>query len=189
MKNPPSKVTKCIMILFIIFIFHGLVSCKTKQKTTEREKEKIVSTLQEKSIDKTILDIKTDSFAKKGSSHIFTNENQSLELTQADPNKKIIVEDEKGNKLHITGANAVLKNNKETSTKKDTSNVAVSKTDKSKLDKSKETKTSDKKESSKRNTNSDVKTTSIWMWVTIGLVAIVIIGLVVFKKQIPFLNR
>lgn len=184
MRKPPSKFAKITIVAFIIFVIIGLTSCKTKQKATEREKEKAVSTLQEKGIDKTVNDIKTDSFAKKGSSYIFASDSQSLELMQADPNKKITVEDEKGNKLHITGANAIIKNSKKTATKKDTSAVGFTQTDKSKLHKVSEKNTSDEKVTVTRTANSNVKTTSIWMWFTLGFLLLIIILLVAFRKRL-----
>lgn len=179
-----SKLEKSLSIIIISLMVLMVFGCKTKDKVTERERIKTVSALEEKKIDQTHNDIKIDSFAKKGSASIKITDNQSLELTQADPDKKIIVEDSNGNKLQITGANAVLKNNKETVNAKDTTEITLTKKDLSKNDKSEEKSAFDKNETQKRTSDSKVKTTSVWMWAAIGIIALAAIGLFAFRKKL-----
>ena len=161
-----------IIITLFLFVFFG---CKTKHKIIEREKEITETKLEEKAIDKSINDIKIDSFAKKGSNHIITSDLKSIELTQADSDKTITLEDNKGFKMTIKGANAIIKESKESQTKKDSSEVKVFKSDKSETTNSSSTKEDSKSNIVQRKSDSDVETTSTWLWVLMIIGAAILI--------------
>ncbi|AXP79188.1 hypothetical protein CJ739_88 [Mariniflexile rhizosphaerae] len=192
MKSILKKITIGTIVVWLSYIFIMLLmlfilGCKTKQKTIEREKESIISNLEQKGIKITNNDIKIDSFAKKGSSVFKVNDNQTLELTQADSSKTITLEDEKGNKLKIKGANATIKNEKTITSQQDSLVVDLSKKDKTKTKNESQLKKEDSKDSVKRKADSDVKTTSIWLWIVIAGVVIIIV-LFYIKKKTSFLN-
>lgn len=167
---------KLIPILIILL----LVGCKTKQKFVEREAVKI-ERVQETKKDSTVQkDIKTDSIVEKATNTIKITKNTDIELTQADPNKTIILEDSEGKQTKITGANAVIKTRSQLEQTKDTTSIALSKSDKSKTDKSETSKTNESIDTKKRSTETDITSTSTFVNIGIGFGILLLIILLLW---------
>lgn len=155
---------------YIILILLLCLSCKSKQKIVERNKqlkEVITSVIEIKVTDKVV-----DSITDVISETFIIKENDVLELTQADPNKVIIITDSNNQTLVIKGANAVIKKSKEVIKERDSISVKVS--TKEKITEKKDSKTEESSKKTSRNTDTKITGTSTWLWV--GL----IIGIIIF---------
>lgn len=168
---------KYILLILIVF-----TSCKTKHKVIEREtvkeetkKEVSINTIEQK-------DVVTNQDINIGSGTIKINSQSTIKLTQANPDITFTIEDETGKKLKVTGANLDISNNQSKETKKDTLSNKSSTVDKSKNTVSNHTKEETKKDNTKRTSNSDVKTTSTWLWIAIILVVLLGLGYYINKK-------
>lgn len=156
----------------IILVLLLCVSCKTKLKIIERTKEvrEVITSVNEiKVTDKVV-----DSFTDVISETFIIKENETLELTQADPKKVITIINSDGKTLTIKGANAVIKKSKEVIKERDSISIKVTKTDNSKL--ITETNTKEKSKTTSRNTDTKITGISTWLW--IGLIIALILGAV-----------
>ena len=156
-----------------------MVSCKTKHKVIEREtvkeatkKEASVSTINQN-------DVVTNTNINIGSDIIKISSIKEIQLTQSDSSKTITITDDTGKTLSIKGADAIIKTTEAKETKKDTLNQKVSEIDKSKTTNLNNSKESTKKDNTKRKAESDVKTTSTWLWILL----IIGVGLLIYFKR------
>lgn len=182
MKVNIKKIWAIIIFIWLFVLLILLSGCKTKKKVIDRQKQSVEKHTNETVNEITNNDILLDSFAKTGSGYIITDNIKTIDLTQADINKTITIEDSKGFKLTIKGANAVIKNSIKKETKQDSSLTGLSKIDKSKIDKSETKRNQEKIETVHRNSNSDVHTTSTWLWVGIGIGLLAFIF--IFRKKL-----
>ena len=97
---------KIVVIILLVCVW----SCRSKKKIVEREAIKTEVAVNE--ITKT--DVLIDSSATTSTETIKTDFTNTIALTQADPEKTVTIEDDKGNKLTITGANVVISDTKTT---------------------------------------------------------------------------
>ena len=92
--------------IFLIIFSLFFISCGSKKKIVEKEKIKIE---QIASIDKSeTIETKKDSIAIKAETKVSITDESTIQLTQADPNKEIILIDSQGRQTKIKGANAVI---------------------------------------------------------------------------------
>lgn len=167
----PKKEIKLWLIWFTMLLtLLFLVSCKTKHKVIEREKvkETTFKTQDIKELKQKDISIKSD--VKITSDIVKITENTEIELTQADANKEITITDALGNQTKIKGANISFKKTQTTEQKKDSLIDKSLTTDK----KSSITDAKNTENATKDNVNrvaeSDVKTTSTWLWVLFILI-------------------
>lgn len=159
-----------------------MVSCKTKHKVIERETVK-----EENKKEATINEINENDITVKNETNIVTDffktsNTKEIKLKQADNNKTITITDETGKTLSIKGANVIVKKTKTTEKQKDTIAILGSSIDKSKTTTATNTKESSKKDNTKRTSDSDVKTTSTWLWIIILLIILFAAGYYIKKK-------
>lgn len=180
-----------VVAIFLLVISCTFVSCKSKKKILEKEKLEVFINENKSTTEnqKTTTTVKDTNSLKIETVKITSN--QKLELTQADPEKVIIIEDETGKKLKITGANAIVSNTnkiEEATIQKDTSTNTTQITDTKKTE---DTKTKIKLKEEKKNL--DLKTSGLPTWVWIVLIIIILLIIIYFvarkylKTQIPFL--
>lgn len=175
MKTTPKKITISLIIVWAVFlmILFFMVSCKTKHKVTSREAVKqqtksnqTANVLKENNV--------VSNIGTKISNTTFKIDSESIiKLTQANPESSITIENEKGEKLKVTGANVDISKKESTETKDDEIAVLGSSVDKSKTTQNTNTASETKTQTNKRDSDSDVKTTSTWLWISL----IVIVGL------------
>jgi hypothetical protein len=143
--------------LILIFILITLIGCKTKKKVTERthEKKEIVSNIDTKKEE--FKDVKKEGVVNSKTETLKITSNNDIELSQADPNKQIIVEDASGNKTVYTGANVIIRKSEIKESKKDTSTIKVSSSDKSIIINTDKSKSISKEGVKKRSSDSESK--------------------------------
>ena len=120
---------RTLLYTFIIVILAGVfMSCGSKKKIVEKESVKIEKAEVTEVVEKTeTVAVKDSTTAQKSESHTIT-ENSDVTLTQADPNKEIILTDSKGNITKIKGANAIISTRKADIKTKDTISIKLSET-------------------------------------------------------------
>ena len=126
-------------------------------------------------------DISITENTKTGTSTLNLSESKTIILTQADSSKVITIQDEMGKKLTIKGANATIQNNKLSESKKDTVNTNKITNDKSNNNVITNIEKEESKTTKTRNTDSDVKTTSTWLWISI-IIGFLIVLVFLLKK-------
>lgn len=157
-------------------------SCKTKHKVTERESVKTDVKTEEKQSTEKHNYINIDSAYSKINKTLLSLSRFKYGFTQADSSKTIIIEDSKGNKLKVKGADISIFKEKKEETIIDTSFGQLIKTDKSVLKTNTTIKTDKKEKTKQRKTDSYTKTTSTWFWVFV-IVAVVAAYFLVEKTK------
>lgn len=186
---------KAIFKIFIlVFICVTATACRSKKKLVDRQNEttEINTLATAEDLHKT--DVNTETAVASKTTFLKVDSHSSINLTQADPDKKIIIEDATGAVMKITGANAIISKGSTKEQKTDTMS-AVSKTaDKSVTQKKTAQKTSIKKDINNRKTNSEAKGVSIGFY--IGLLIIVLLIIIfrgkiyeLYKKVLPGIKR
>ena len=168
-------------LILIILLSLVLIGCKTKKKVTERTEEKIELSEIKKIVDSTKKEVKKNVLIKNKSEVLKITEDKDVELTQADPNKEIVVIDSRGKKTVYKGANVTIRDKKIKESKVDTSstNTEIVETDNSTKTDNSITKT--KTEIKKRKSDSFVKGISPAIGLGIGLGVIVLL-LLAYKR-------
>ena len=174
---------KIIVLILIVFSFQA---CRSKKKIVERTNQKIEHALQEQK--ETSAEIKTqkDSSVNIKSETITIAKTDEIDLTQADPFKTIIIEDQDGKKLIITGANVSIKSKEKSEIKTDT--IASSTT----LDQTEKATTSEKKNESTtidkktRSTNAEITGTATWLWILLIILIVLFLVYLYFKRRSIF---
>tara|TARA_R110000803_G_scaffold206969_1_gene274589 strand:+ start:2640 stop:3158 length:519 start_codon:yes stop_codon:yes gene_type:complete len=164
--------------IIIIILLLTLIGCKTKKKVTERTHEKIELSEIKKIVDSTKKEVKKNILNKNKSEVLKITENKDVELTQADPNKEIIVIDSRGSKTIYKGANVIIRDKKIKESKIDTSSSDILIVEKDNSIKTDNSKTTTKTEIKKRTSDSFVKGISPAIGFGIGLGLLVILYLV-----------
>lgn len=160
-------------LLFIIAVAIILFACKSKEKVIDRSVEKTTSEVALNVDTVEAKDIRSEALLVDTSETIKVLENKSLELVQADPEKEISITQPDGQTLTVKGANVKIVDTKSKETKRDSSNTKLSNIDKSNKAVKKDSIANTSSNKKKRTSNSDVKTTSTWLWVLLIITAVV----------------
>jgi len=150
---------------YLIILMILLIGCKTKHKVIQRSKE-IVKEVVKK-------DVKKDSSAVFVIEEIKVKKDESIELTQADPDKTITITDEKGKTLIIKGANAIIKKSVKKEKKKDSIAVKVVTKDNTVI----------KTDTKTISRDTDTVTTGISTWIWIIIITALVIGAYLWIKR------
>ena len=169
-------------ILLIIILSLILIGCRTKKKVTERENVQIETVHKEDVTQKTETTTKIDSTVVEKEETLVIDKGQEIELVQADPEKTITIENEKGKKLVIKGADARIKQN-DTKVLKNEESVLKTITEGNTSTSSDKT-TSDKKDISKKSRTSDSYAKTAPTILVIGLVVVAIFFLYRYKNRL-----
>lgn len=114
--------------LILIILLITFSSCGSKKKIVEKERVKIEQTtaIQET----TSKEVKKDSTGTKTETKVSITDESTIELTQADSDKEIMLIDSEGRKTRIKGANAVISKRNETAKveRKDTASISLEET-------------------------------------------------------------
>lgn len=158
---------KQMILILATLLLLSLFSCKTKHKVIDREKVKENTSKQETEKEVKQTDIVFNNNIKTGSDIFKITDKTDVKLTQADPNKTITITDESGKKTIIQGANIIFKKTEIQETKKDSVIDKSIKTDKKTTQTDINLNENASKDNIKRTSESDVKTTSTWFWISL----------------------
>lgn len=177
-----EKVIRNFAIIILVLALG--FSCKSKKKLVEKEETAIEVASNTKTVDSLSITKQIDSIVNSSSENIKVEENQEIELKQADENKTITIEDESGKKLTIKGADAIIRSKKVEETQKDT--LSAVKNSEEILDQVKGTESSlEVAKTSNKTTRKVDKKSFLGSWWILGLVAIVILGVRWYLKKNP----
>ena len=168
------KLQNIILIILII----SFSSCGSKKKLVEKEKVKIETST---AISQTeIKESKKDSSGTKTETKVSITDQNTIELTQADPDKEITLIDSEGRQTKIKGANAVISKRKEVAKveMKDSVSLVVNEINETDL----KIETETKQESQTLKKDLAVKRGFPW-WILI-IIAVVYLAVSYFKKTL-----
>ncbi len=175
---------KRIAVLLTALILISLTSCRSKKKVVEKE-AMTIETVEAVKISESIqMDIVEDSLVISNTETIITNNDESIDIETADPDKEVtLTKEEKNGKTVWTGKNvknlSISKNNN-TTKKVDSSTVKVTKIDSSKYEREEVSNTEVNIDFSKDKKNINIKSTNIWVSIAIGIAIILAVLLIIY---------
>ena len=176
------RLLRIAFLMLLVWLVLWATSCGGKKKLTQKSqfsteiaKVERVSELTEKATVKESLTV------QKTETHSIT-ENSDVTLTQADPDKEIILTDPQGRVTKIKGANALISIRKKTVRKKDTFGQKMSKTDLTKNVKQTETDSKEKTTAIEKNVSKEKEGKFPWWWLI--LIAIFYLGFSLWRKSV-----
>jgi len=170
--------TKQIILIVLTAILFSFTGCKAKKKTTEREKVKEEIVTEVKTKDVVSVTEKLDSTATGKTENFKVEVDEEIELTQADPDKVITIEDQDGNKLTITGADAKIKKTEKQETAIDTFSATISKRKDTVQETTTESATEINRERKSRKSDVDIKSFLGYWWI---LLIILVVGYLLYR--------
>ena len=193
-KNTRLKAILMMLLLASMVFFLG--SCRSKKKLVEATEVKIEEAISVSETETILNDIVKDSVAVSETTTLITNNDESIDVETDDPEKEVTVtKEEKDGKTIWTGTNVKnLKITKNDNTTKieDSTAITENPVDKTKIVSEKEKTTEVKIDFSKENKKIDIKSTSTWVSMGVGvtiLLAVLLIIYLLYRKyrdKLPF---
>ena len=193
-KNTRLKAILMMLLLASMVFFLG--SCRSKKKLVEATEVKIEEAISVSETETILNDIVKDSVAVSETTTLITNNDESIDVETDDPEKEVTVtKEEKDGKTIWTGTNVKnLKITKNDNTTKieDSTAITENPVDKAKIVSEKEKTTEVKIDFSKENKKIDIKSTSTWVSMGVGvtiLLAVLLIIYLLYRKyrdKLPF---